>query len=304
VFPEGTNVKTSREGSVIKGPGIADDGRGLAVVLGVARALDAAGVRTDGTITFVADVGEEGLGNLRGVKEIFDRTLKGQVDAFVSIDGSGLDVTNIGVGSHRYRVTFKGPGGHSYGDFGAANPIHALGRAIAAIADFRVPSNPKTTFSVGRVGGGTSVNSIPYDAWMEADMRSIDHAALEEIDARFQKAVDKALADENARWDLRGQLTVTKVLVGDRPAGRTRDDSAIVRAAEDCTRAVGAQPELGGGSTDANYPMSLDIPAITIGGGGSSRGAHSLAESFDPADSWLGTQRALLLALALTGVTR
>jgi acetylornithine deacetylase/succinyl-diaminopimelate desuccinylase-like protein len=299
VFPEGTNVKTVREGGIIKGPGIADDARGLAVLLGVIRALDAGKVRTDGTITFVGNVGEEGLGDLRGMKQIFNQTLKGEVDFFVSIDGSGLDVANVGVGSHRYRVTFKGPGGHSYGDFGLANPIHALGRAIAQIAEFRVPSDPKTTFNVGRVGGGTSVNSIPYEAWMEVDMRSVDPAALDAVDTRFGKAVDRALVEENGRWDNRGQLSVVKDLVGDRPAGRTPDDSFIVRTAVDVTRALGAPIDLGAGSTDANYPMSLEIPAITIGGGGTGRGAHSLAESFDPTDSWRGTQRALLLAVAL-----
>ncbi len=302
VFPEGTNVKTTREGGIIKGPGIADDARGLAVLLGVARALEAGKVESDGTITFVADVGEEGLGDLRGKKGLFNQTLKGTVDDFISIDGSGLDLTNAGVGSHRYRVTFKGPGGHSFGDFGLANPVHALGRAIALVADFQVPADPRTTFNVGRVGGGTSVNSIPYEAWMEVDMRSAGTAALESLDASFRKAVDRALAEENARWGGRGQLSVVRDLVGDRPAGRTPEDSLIVRTAIDVTKSIGAAIDLGAGSTDANYPMSLGIPAITIGGGGLGSGAHSLGESFDPTDSWRGTERALLLAVAL--VTR
>ncbi len=300
VFPEGTNVKTTREGALIKGPGIADDSRGLAVLLGVIRALNAAKVQTDGTITFVANVGEEGLGNLRGMKELFDRTLAGQVDAFVSIDGSGLDITNVGVGSHRYRVTFKGPGGHSFGDFGMANPIHALGRAVAEIADFQVPSEPKTTFNVGRINGGTSVNSIAYEAWMEVDMRSADSAALASLDARFQKAVDKAVAAENARWGGSGRVTVSKDLVGDRPAARTPNDSRLVRTALAVTRTLnGEGSNLGSGSTDANYPMSLKMPAITIGGGGAGRGAHSLGESFDTTGSSKGTERALLLAVAV-----
>ncbi len=299
VFPEGTNVRTSRDGATMKGPGIADDARGLAVLLGVIRALNDGKVETDGTITFVANVGEEGLGDLRGMKQLFNETLKGQVDFFVSIDGSGLDLTNTGVGSFRYRVTYQGPGGHSYGDFGLANPIHALGRVIAQIADFRVPSNPKTTFNVGRIGGGTSINSIAYEAWMEVDMRSPDPAALSAVDADFRKAVDRALNEENARWNDRGRLTVARDLVGSRPAGRTPEDSHIVRTAVDATRTLGEPPELGAGSTDANYPMSLRIPAITIGGGGAGRGAHSLAESFDSTESWRGTQRALLVAVAL-----
>ncbi|MGE5359009.1 MAG: M20/M25/M40 family metallo-hydrolase [Bacteroidales bacterium] len=299
VFPEFTDVKVVRQGTTLKAPGIADDGRGLGVLLGVARALNAAKVQTDGTITFVANVGEEGLGDLRGVREIFDRTLKDQVDSFVSIDGTGLDLTNGGVGSYRYRVTFKGPGGHSYGDFGMVNPIHALGRAVAQIANFQVPANPRTTFNVGRIGGGTSVNSVPYEAWMEMDMRSPEPAELDKVDAAFRKAVERAVTDENARGN-QGRLTVDVQRVGDRPAGKTPDNAPIVRTAIEVTRALGASGvELGSGSTDANYPMSLGVPAITIGGGGNSRGAHSLAESFDSTESWRGTARALVLAVAL-----
>ena len=178
VFPEGTNVTVTREGSVLKGPGIGDDCRGLAVVLGVIKAMQDASVQTEGTVTFVGTVGEEGLGDLRGVKHLFGGELKGKIDRFVSVDGTGLGITHIGVGSLRYRVAFSGPGGHSYGAFGLANPIHALGRAIAKIGNFQVPSQPKTTFNVGRIGGGTSVNSIAFEAWMEVDMRSADPAAL------------------------------------------------------------------------------------------------------------------------------
>src|SRR5262249_10608730 len=167
VFPEGTNVKVTREGNLLKGPGIGDDCRGLAVVLAVVRALQKGNVQTPGTITFVGTVGEEGLGDLRGVKALFNETLKDQIDRFVSVDGTA-------VGGGRYGVTLRGPGGHSYGPFGVATPIHALGRAIAAVAEFQVPREPRTTFSVGRVGGGTSVNAIPTDAWMEVDLRSAD----------------------------------------------------------------------------------------------------------------------------------
>ncbi|MEZ5416558.1 MAG: M20/M25/M40 family metallo-hydrolase [Vicinamibacterales bacterium] len=298
VFPEGTNVKTTQEGSVIRGPGIGDDCRGLAVVLAVIRALRAGNVRTPGTITFVGNVGEEGLGDLRGVKHIFDEGLKGQVDRFVSIDGTGLGITHVSVGSLRYRVTFKGPGGHSYGAFGMVNPIHALGRAMATIGEFQVPVEPKTTFNVGRVGGGTSVNSIPFEAWMEVDMRSADPASLQSLDAKFHKAVDDAVGAENARWNSRA-LTVEKTLVGNRPAGRAPATSAIVQAATSVTTALGIPVSLDEGSTDANYPQSLGIQAITIDGGGRGRGAHALDESFDSTDSWKGTQRALLLAIAL-----
>src|SRR6185295_16622790 len=181
VFPDGTNVKVTREGDVMKGPGIGDDCRGLAVMLAVIRALNEGHVETPGTITFVADVGEEGLGDLRGMKSLFNESLKGQIDKFISVDGTGLGITHIGVGSNRYKVTFKGPGGHSFGAFGMANPIQAMGRAIAKIDAFEVPTTPKTTFNVGRVGGGTSVNAIPFDCWMEVDMRSSDKDSLETV---------------------------------------------------------------------------------------------------------------------------
>jgi acetylornithine deacetylase/succinyl-diaminopimelate desuccinylase-like protein len=300
VFPEGTDVTVRREGTLLRGPGIGDDCRGLAVVLAVVRALRSGNVQTTGPITFVGTVGEEGLGDLRGVKHLFREELKGRVDRFVSVDGTGLGITHIAVGSHRYRVAFKGPGGHSYGAFGIANPIHALGRAMARIADFQVPREPKTTFNVGRIGGGTSVNSIAFEAWMEVDMRSADPAALQSVDASFHKAVESALADENDRWEQRGRLSVTADLVGDRPAGRTPADAPTVQAAVSVTKALGLPVTLDEGSTDSNIPMSLGVPAVTIDGGGRGTGAHSLGETFDTTDSWHGTTRAVLLAIALS----
>ena len=299
VFPEGTNVRVTREGNVLRGPGIGDDCRGLAVVVGVIRALNAARIETPGTITFVGTVGEEGLGDLRGVKHLFEKELKGRIDAFVSVDGAGLGITHVGVGSHRYRVAFTGPGGHSYGAFGMANPIHALGRAIEAISAFEVPASPKTTFNVGRIGGGTSVNSIAFEAWMEVDMRSSDAKALGDVDAKFQRAVDEAVAAENARWGNRGAVTAKKDLVGDRAAGQTPKDSPIVQAAISVTQALALEVSLDEGSTDSNVAMAHGIPAVTIDGGGRGRGAHSLGEWFDATDSWKGTARAVLLALAL-----
>ncbi len=298
VFPEGTDVKVKREGTVLKGPGIGDDCRGLAVMLGVIKALSDAKVRTPGTITFVADVGEEGLGDLRGTKNLFEDSLKGQIDKFISVDGTGLSVTNTGVGSYRYRVTFKGPGGHSFGAFGMVNPIQAMGRAIAKIDAFEVPSNPKTTFNVGRIGGGTSVNAIPFECWMEVDMRSADKNSLEAVHTKFKNAVKEAVDEENQRWK-RGAITVDPQLVGLRPAGSTSADSAIVITAVAVSKIFGFSGALGEGSTDSNVPMNLGVPAVTIGGGGRGMDAHALTESFDTKDSYLGTQRALLLAVAL-----
>jgi len=238
-------------------------------------------------------------GNVLRGPGIGDDTMKGQIDAFVSIDGTGVHVTNVAVGSHRYRVTFKGPGGHSFGAFGLANPMGAMGRAIAKIQEMQVPQHPKTTFNVGRVGGGTSVNSIPFEAWMEVDMRSSDPASLAAVDANFQKAVDAAVTEENQRWGKAGTITVTKELVGDRPAGSTPERAPIVRAGLETAAALGFNANLGEGSTDSNLPMSLGIPAITIGGGGRGREAHALTESFDVTDAWQGAQHALLLTVAL-----
>lgn len=298
VFPEGTDVKVKRDGTVLKAPGIGDDCRGLVVVLGVIKALNDAHVKTPGTITFVADTGEEGLGDLRGTKNLFNDSLKGQIDKFISVDGTGLSITNVGVGSYRYRVDFKGPGGHSFGAFGMVNPIQAMGRAIAKIDAFDVPSNPKTTFNVGRVGGGTSVNAIPFECWMEVDMRSADKDSLENLHSKFKNAVQEAVSEENARWH-RGSITADPQLVGYRPPGSTSADSGIVITAVAVSKLFGFSGNLGEGSTDANVPMNIGIPAITIGGGGRGTGAHALDEAFDTKDSYVGTQRALLLAVAL-----
>jgi len=298
VFPEGTDVKVKREGNILRGPGIGDDCRGLAVLLAVVRTMNQAKIQTPGTITFVGTVGEEGLGDLRGVKYLFNEGLKGQIDRFVSIDGTGLGITHIAVGSLRYRVTFKGPGGHSYGAFGLSNPMHALGRAVATISQFEVPENPKTTFNVGRTGGGTSVNAIPFDAWFEMDMRSASPSALQALDQKFHRAVDEAVKAEDARWG-KNVLSVDKALVGNRPAGQTPANSPIVQAAVSVTKTLGFPVTLDEGSTDSNIAMNLGIPAITVDGGGRGRGSHALDENFDQTNSWQGSQRALLLCIAL-----
>jgi tripeptide aminopeptidase len=299
VFPEGSDVTVHRDGARLRGLGISDDCRGLAVLVGIAQALERGRIRTPGSITFVADTGEEGLGDLRGMKRLFGEMMKGEIDRFVSIDGAGLDIVHLAVGSHRYRVTFHGPGGHSFGAFGLPNPAGALGRAIAKLQELRVPADPRTTFNVGRIGGGTSVNAIPSEAWMEIDLRSADQTELARIDSAFQRFVDEAVREENARWDRPGVVTATREMVGDRPAGATAVDSPMVQTAVAVTNALQLPVLFAEGSTDANLPMSLHIPAITIGGGGDARGVHSTDESFDPTDSYLGTERAILLTIAL-----
>src|SRR5688572_3460101 len=229
VFPEETNVTVKREGTRMSGPGIGDDCRGLAVVLAVARAFEKAGVQTNGTVYFIGNVGEEGPGNLRGVRHLFLSEMKGKIDYFISVDGTGLGITHRGVGSNRYRVTYKGPGGHSYGAFGIPNPIHALGRAMAKIADIQVPANPKTTFNVGIIQGGTSVNSIPFEAAMEIDMRSESPQNVAQVDAQVQRMIREALDEENKRWPgdraQRAKLTLAIDTIGIRPANSAQTDS-------------------------------------------------------------------------------
>jgi tripeptide aminopeptidase len=298
VFPKGTPVKVRRDGPILHGPGIGDDCRGLADVLAVARLLSRSAVVIPGTVVFVATVGEEGLGDLRGVKRLFNETMKDKIDRFVSIDGDGVGMTYIGIGSIRYRVTFRGPGGHSFGSFGTVNPVHALGRAIGRIADLQVTSSPRTTFNVGRVGGGTSINAIAEEAWMEVDLRSADGAILRSLEQRFRQTVDDAVTQENARWGSQ-QLTATLDVVGVRPAGRALPNSPIVQAAVSVQRALNFPVTFAEGSTDSNFPLSLNIPAITIDTGGSGSGVHTVDEAFNTTDAWKGTQRALLLTIAL-----
>lgn len=306
VFPEGTDVKVKRDGSKFAAPGIGDDCRGLAVVLDVAKALNEGQIKTNGKVILVGNVGEEGEGNLRGVRELLTSGYKGKVDFFISVDGLGLHVTDRAVGSKRYDVHFKGPGGHSYGAFGMPSAIHAMGRAIALISDVEVPTTPKTTYTVGVVKGGTSVNSIAGDASMEVDMRSESLENLDTAEVRIKRAIDAGVAAENKRWpNSPAKITVKFDTIGIRPIGAKvqTDDSPIVRTALDAAKALGAErAPTGASSTDSNLPMSLGIPAITIGGGGTGSGAHSLTEKFeDTPDGYKGPQWALLIVTALAG---
>lgn len=304
VFPEGTDVTVHREGTRMTGPGIGDDCRGLAVVLAVARQVINQKVPFSGRLLVVGNVGEEGPGNLRGTRAIYNSPLRDSIDFFISIDGTGFGITNGGVGSNRYRVHYKGPGGHSYGAFGMPNPIHAMGRAIAKIADLEASVHPKVTFNVGVVSGGTSVNSIPFEASMDIDLRSESPSALAEIDARLQKALRDALTDERARWpNSKVPLDIAIDTIGIRPAGMTPDTSLIVRTALAAARTMKVRAPLNTSSTDANIPMSLGRPAVTLDGGGRGRGAHSLDESYDDGtDGYKGPQWVLLVVLGLLGV--
>jgi len=307
VFPEGTDVKVSMTGDTLYAPGIGDDTRGLAAVLAILRAMNHNDVRTESDILFIGTVGEEGLGDLRGVKHLF-RAGGPRIDAFISIDGTSSDgITHRGLGSHRYRVAFKGPGGHSWGAFGLANPAHALGRAIRHFqdgADEFTRSGPRTSYNVGRMGGGTSINSIPFESWMEVDMRSESPESLEEIDSILQASMHLALAEENALRREGEALTLDLSLIGDRPSGAVPEGDPFVLRASAATRLFGVEPRLGIGSTDSNIPISLGIPSITIGGGGRGIGAHSPGEGFVNQEGHVGVQRALLILVAQAGLAR
>ncbi len=304
VFPEGTDVAVRQSGDTLRGPGIGDDCRGLAVLLAIGRSLNETNVRTRGTIIFVGTVGEEGAGNLRGVRHLVDVSLKDRIDHFVSIDDAGFTLVTAAVGSNRYRVTYRGPGGHSYSDFGMPNPNHALGRAIALLSEVRVPEHPKTTYSVGIVAGGTTVNAIAATASMDVDLRSESPTSLATLDSTFRRAVASALAAERARWPSSSTALDVKIdTIGIRPAGTQSDASELVRAAIGTARELGISVKPEASSTDANYPISRGIPAITIGYGGIGRGTHSLAELWiRTPDAHLGPQWALLITLGLAGV--
>ena len=307
VFPEGTDVTVKQTGTRYEGAGIGDDCRGLAVILAVARALNEARIETRGTVILVGDVGEEGPGNLRGVREIFDNGYKGRIDQFISVDGTGWDVTSRAVGSHRYNVVLTGPGGHSYGAFGnVPSAIHAMGRAIAHIGDIVPPSGIKTTYTVGVVTGGTSVNTIAPNASMEVDMRSESLDNLQAIDRMIREAVAKGVAAENARWPgARGAITAKFDTIGIRPVGRVvqTDSTPIVRVALEAAKALGVPAETGAGSTYSNLPMSMGIPAITIDGGGSGGNSHAAGEWYDDGPTgYKGPQWALLIVAALAGL--
>jgi tripeptide aminopeptidase len=284
VFPEGTDVTVRREGTKLYAPGIGDDTRSLAVLLAFIRAMDEAGIRTRSDILFLGDVGEEGLGDLRGVRHLFGKgRYRDRIAAFITVDSPRVDNIVVGgVGSKRYSVRFKGPGGHSFKAFGIVNPIYAMAQAVVELGRIQVPETPRTTFCASIVGGGTSVNAIPEEAWIDIDLRSESADELARLDTRCREIVAAAVDQENAaRSTSEGAITVEIKTLGDRPAGNTPVDTDIVRYATAALEAHGFAPKHEASSTDANIPMSLGIPAIKIGSGGTGGRAHSLAEWID-----------------------
>lgn len=305
VFPEGTDVRVKREGMKLMAPGVGDNTRGAALMLAVIRAMNAATFETVDDILFVGNVGEEGEGDLRGVKFLLQKgKYKDRIREFIAIDGGDqASITRGGVGSRRYRVAFKGPGGHSYGAFGLVSPAYALGNAIAKFSRIKVPPQPKTTFNVGVISGGTSVNSIPYEMQMVVDMRSTDCGELKKVDERFLAIVREAVAEENqARSTREGPITADPTLIGDRPCGETAMTAPIVQMTTAAVKAFGLKPSYGIGSTDANLPMSLGLPAVTIGRGPGGR-AHALDEwtVVDPRTDAQAVQVAMTIILGVAG---
>lgn len=302
VFPYGTDVKAKWRDGIVYAPGIADDGRGLAAVLSIIRALNHSGIRTQGDLIVGATVGEEGLGDLRGVKHLFQA--RQDIDGFISVEPGGAErVTYLGTGSKRYMVTYRGPGGHSFGDYGTANPIHALGRAVAAISSLKTPKDPKTTCTVGVISGGTSVNTIAETAEMLIDMRSNSQEELSILEKQVLDLVRSAAIEENDFCERTGEVTVDIQCVGDRPAGTQSAEAPIVKVAAAASEALGLEAVFDvASSTDSNVPISLGVPAVTLGGGGEFGGCHTLKEYFNPDGAFIGVQKIFLTVLALVGV--
>jgi len=304
VFSKDDDFTVVKRENKLFAPGIADDGCGLAALIAIARVIQNERIPLEGSLLFVGTVGEEGEGNLRGVRHLFTKgRWASQVDAFLSFDGPGLErITNRALGSRRYRVEFTGPGGHSWGDFGVPNPVHGIGRAISRLAGYPAPKDPRTTFNVGRVEGGTGVNSIPSRAAMEVDLRSAAESELQRLDAFFRRAMRDAADEENGSRRAGNPLLQLKLeLIGERPTGETPSDSPLVELALEATRILGVEPRLDQSSTDSNLPISLGIPAITLGAGGTSGCSHTLDEWYDPRDRDKGLKRGLLVVLGMAG---
>lgn len=309
VFPEGTPISVRRDGNVLRAPGIGDDTIGLSSILAWVRALDAAEIQTSRDIIFVATVGEEGPGDLRGVKHLFTANpLKDRIGDFISFDGSSvLGITNGAVGSRRYKVIFKGPGGHSYGAFGIVNPMVAMANAVTGLYAIAAPADIKTTYAASTVSGGTSVNSIPNAITMEFDMRSRSPENLAALEKQFLAVIASAVATENAARDTQfGTISAEKELIGDRPAGETSANDPLIKAAADAITRAGFDASLRASSTDSNIPISLGIPAFTVGAGGGGGRAHALDEFINVEEAAFvkGIQTGLDIVLAAVKVNR
>jgi len=303
VFPRSVSLRVQHEGPRLIGPGIGDNGRGLAAMLTLAEVLDGSTLRTRAPVVFAATVGEEGSGNLRGAKELFANTLSHAATA-IALDGAGDErIVHRALGSRRFRIHFRGAGGHSWTAFGVPNAVHAASITGALLARTALPTLPRTTLSVGRIGGGISVNAIPDDAWLEIDLRSTSETALRTFEGEIRAAATSALHEENLRGT-RGAppLTLEITVIGDRPSGETDRSLPLVESAIEATRLIGRDADLATASTDANVPISRGIPAIAIGAGGRGGEAHTVAEWFENTAGHLGVVRALAIVVASAGL--
>jgi tripeptide aminopeptidase len=304
VFPPGTDVRVHRDGTRMTAPGISDNGTGIAALLAIARAVQFARLKPQRTILFVADVGEEGEGNLRGMRAMVE-AYRGKLKAAVVLDGSGTDhVTTKALASRRLEALITGPGGHSWSDFGIPNPINALVRGSVRFINTKVPATPRTTFNIGQIEGGTSVNSIPHEARLKVDIRSESEDELARLESALRECVAAGVRDEmdSARDRSKGKLEWKVELLGSRPGGELHTDSALLSALRAADEIIGNQSRIERSSTDANIPLSLGIEAISIGAGGNGGGAHSLQEWYDSAGREAGLKRVLLTILGVSGV--
>ena len=304
VFPAGTDVTVRRDANRMSAPGISDNGTGLAALVALARALHEAHIKPERTILFAADVGEEGEGNLRGMRALVD-SYRSRLKAVIALDGSGTEhITTKALASRRLEVLITGPGGHSWSDFGMPNPINALVRGSVRFINTKVPTTPRTTFNLGQVEGGTSVNSIPFEARLKVDIRSESEDELVRLETALRDCVAAGVRDEmeSARDRSKGKLDWKVDLLGSRPGGELPADSPLLSALRAADEFTGNQSRVERSSTDANIPLSVGIDAISIGAGGNGGGAHTLHEWYDPTFRDLGLKRILLITLTLAGV--
>jgi tripeptide aminopeptidase len=305
VFPAETDCRVRQKGQRYYAPGISDNASGLIGMLAIARVLTSAAIMPEMPILFAATVGEEGIGDLRGVRYLFNEgEYRGRIPYFISFDGPGIErITHRALGSKRYRIMLKGPGGHSWGDFGIVNPVHALGRVIAKMADYDAPLQPRTSYNVGIIKGGSSINTIAQQAEMEIDLRSISQTQLAKIETYLMQAIEEAVEEENRRSShLETEIEIDIEMIGHRPSGEISVSSQIVQTAMEATRCFGLTPYLECSSTDANIPISMGLEAITIGAGGNCGNCHTLNEWYEPVNREASLKRALLLMLGLTGI--
>ena len=303
VFPAATDLKVKRNGDRLEAPGISDNGAGLAAVVGVARAFAESRVGTARTVVFAGDVGEEGEGNLRGIRALVD-SYGSRLLAVIAVDGPSAEhITTQGIASRRFEVSVTGPGGHSWSDFGAPNPITAVARGIVQFSSVRVSDDPRSSFNFGIIEGGTSINSIPARAAVKVDLRSESESELARLESSLHEAMRSGMRQEidatNAAPDA---LELNVRSLGSRPAGKISEDSQLVETIQNVDRYLGNRSRIERSSTDANLPLSLGIPAVSLGGGGKGSGSHTLAEWYEPTGRALGMKRLYLTALALAGL--